>query len=144
VQATLTVCLPASLSVPLIVVVTPFLPGAPKPDQAWGFSEVIFHELMHSYVRPVFRHSLLLDKYRDEPQTTKYHLHVMAIEKMTLLMLKRSDQLKVLDHDYRHGREPAYKRAWEIVNDLEGYEPFIDELKALRVVQKKSQKAERR
>jgi hypothetical protein len=37
-----------------------------------------------------------------------------------------------IDHDYRYGPDPAYKRAWEIVNDVEGYKPFLDELKALR------------
>jgi hypothetical protein len=132
VQATLTVCLPASTSVPLVIDVTPFLPGAARPSPAWEFSEVVFHEVMHTYVSRVFAGSALMNKYRDEPATTKYHLHVMAVEKMTLLKLNRPDQLKAIDHDYRFGPDPAYKRAWEIVNDIEGYKPFIDELKALK------------
>lgn len=131
-QATLTVCLPASTSIPLIVDVREFLSTTPKPTPAWEFSEVLFHELMHSYVARVYASSALMKKYRDEPPTVKYHLHVMAIEKITLLKLKRPDQLKVIDHDYRSGPDPAYKRAWEIVNDIEGYEPFIDELKTLK------------
>jgi hypothetical protein len=130
VQVTLTVCLPASTSVPLVIDVTPFLPTAKKPAPAWEFSEVVFHELMHSYVRPVYAHSALMNKYRDELPTTKYHLHVMAIEKMTLIKLNRPEELKTIDHDYRSGPDPAYKRAWEIVNDIEGWKPFIDELKA--------------
>jgi hypothetical protein len=130
-QATLTVCLPASTSIPLIVDVRDFLSTAPKSTPAWEFSEILFHELMHSYVTRVYASSALMKKYRDEPPTTKYHLHVMAIEKMTLLKLKRPDQLKVIDHDYRSG-DPAYKRAWEIVNDIEGCEPFINELKAMK------------
>jgi hypothetical protein len=56
----------------------------------------------------------------------------MAIEVMTLRKLSRTDRLKVIDQDYRNGPEPAYKRAWEIVNDIEGYQPFIEELRALR------------
>jgi len=132
VQATLTVCLPASTSVPLLVDVKPFLRSAEKPDPAWEFSEVVFHELMHLYVSPVFGTSALMRKYRSELPTTKYHLHVMAIEKLVLLKLNRADALKVIDHDYRFGPDPAYKRAWEIVNDIENYQSFIDELRALK------------
>jgi hypothetical protein len=131
-QATLTVCLTASTSIPLIINVEPFLPTPTKPAPEWEFSEVVFHELMHSYVSRVFASSALMKKYQDEPATTKYHLHVMAIEKMTLLKLNRQEQLKIIDHEYRNGPDPAYKRAWEIVSDIEGYKPFIDELKALK------------
>lgn len=130
-QATLSVCLPASTSIPLILDVREFLPSAKKHAPEWEFSEIVFHELMHTYVTPVFAHSALMKKYQNEPRTTKYHLHVMAMEKMAPLKLNRPDELKTIDHDYRQGRDPAYKRAWEIVNDVEGYEPFIGELKAL-------------
>lgn len=132
VQATLSVCLPASTSVPLVIDVRAFLPTAAKPAPAWEFSEIVFHELMHTYVSRAYATSVLMEKYKDEPATTKYHLHVMAIEKTALLRLNEQDRLKVIDHDYRFGPDPAYKRAWEIVNDLEGYKPFLDELKALR------------
>ncbi len=131
-QATLTVCLPASTSIPLIVEVNEFLPTAQKPAPAWEFSEIVFHELMHIYVRPVLAHSALMKKYQNEAPTTRYHLHVMATEKMTLLKLNRLDNLKTIDHEYRTDPDPAYKRAWEIVNDIEGYQAFIGELKALR------------
>ena len=50
---------------------------------------------------------------------------------MVLLKLNRPDQLAAIDHDYRNGPDPQYKRAWEIVNDIEGYQPFIAELKAV-------------
>lgn len=131
-QATLTVCLPASTSIPLIIDVREFLPSAKKQMPSWEFSEIVFHELMHTYVSPVFVHSALMKKYQNETPTTKYHLHVMAVEKMTLLKLNRPDELKTIDHDYRAGPESAYKRAWEIVNDVEGYQSFIEELKALK------------
>jgi hypothetical protein len=131
-QATLTVCLPASTSIPLVVQVNKFLPTEKKPAPSWEFSEILFHELMHTYVTPVFAHSALMKKYQNEVPTTRYHLHVMAIEEMTLLRLNRRDDLKTIDHEYRNGPEPAYKRAWEIVNDIEGYEVFIKELKALK------------
>ena len=131
VQATLTVCLPASTSVPLIIDVKPFLPGAAKPAAPWEFSEVVFHELMHLYTRPVFAGSKLMKKYQQEPPTTRYHLHVMALERMTLLALHRNTDLATLDHEYRTGPDPQYRRAWEIVTDIEGYQPFVNELKAL-------------
>jgi hypothetical protein len=131
-QATLTVCLPASTSIPLVVQVNKFLPTEKKPAPSWEFSEILFHELMHTYVTPVFAHSALMKKYQNEVPTTRYHLHVMAIEEMTLLRLNRRGDLKTIDHEYRNGPEPAYKRAWEIVNDIEGYEVFIKELKALK------------
>jgi hypothetical protein len=129
-QATLTVCLSASTSIPLIVEVNKFLPTAKKPAPAWEFSEIVFHELMHTYVSAVFSHSVLMKKYQNEVPTTRYHLHVMAIEKMTLLKLNRLDDLKTIDQEYRNGPDPAYKRAWEIVNS-EGYQAFIEELLAL-------------
>lgn len=130
VQATLTVCLRESTSVPLILEVREFLPTAKTQAPAWEFSEILFHELMHTYVSPALAHSALMEKYRNEPPTTKYHLHVMAIEKMVLLELGRPDELKAIDRGYRDASDPGYKRAWEIVNDIEGYQPFIAELKA--------------
>ena len=118
-QATLTVCLPDSTSIPLIIEVTEFLPTAKNPAPPWEFSEIVFHELMHTYVRPVlagagYPNSALMKKYQNEAPTTKYHLHVMAVEKMTLLKLNRLDALKTIDHEYRNGPDPAYKRAGKL------------------------------
>jgi hypothetical protein len=128
-QATLTVCLPASTSIPLIIDVRPFLPTATKPAPDWEFAEVVFHELMHTYVSPFLGRSALMQKYKDEPPTTRYHLHVMAMEEMTLRKLNMLDRLKTIDQEYRNGPDNAYKRAWEIV-EAEGYKRFIGELKA--------------
>jgi hypothetical protein len=132
VQATLTVCLPASTSVPLVIDVKPFLPTATKPAPDWEFAEVLFHELMHTYVSRVYGESALMKKYQNESATTRFHLHVMAVERVTMLKLNRPEQLAVIDHDYRTGPDPQYRRAWEIDSDIEGYQPFISELKALR------------
>jgi hypothetical protein len=65
-EATLTVCLPASTSVPLIIDVAPFLPTAAKRAPDWKFAEAVFHELMHTYVSPVLARSGLMKKYEDE------------------------------------------------------------------------------
>jgi len=108
------------------------LQTASTPTPSWEFAEVLFHELMHTYVSRVYGSSALMKKYQNEPPTTRFHLHVMAIERMTLLKMNRPDQLAAIDHDYRTGPDPQYRRAWEIVSDIEGYQPFIAELKALR------------
>ena len=36
-----------------------------------------------------------------------------------------------MESDYLNSPRPAYKRAWEIVNSIEGFEPFLKELKEL-------------
>jgi len=130
-QAVLTVCLPASTSVPLLIDVRPFLPAAAHPAPAWEFAEVVFHELMHTYVGRIYVTSALMKRYSGESTTTRYHLHVMALERAVLKKLGQPDHLAVIDHDYRSGPDPAYRRAWEIVTDIEGEEPFIAELRGL-------------
>ena len=50
----------------------------------------------------------------------------MALEKLALVKLKKdSDLMNYVNFN------PAYKRAWQIVNDIEGYEAFVKELKAV-------------
>jgi hypothetical protein len=97
------------------------------------FAEMLFHELMHHYVAPVNASSALRKKYATEDPVVISHLHVMALEKFALLKLGKTDELKLVDEVYR--TNPAavhYKRAWQIVNDVEGYEAFVKELKLLR------------
>jgi len=131
-QAALTVCPVSTMSMPLMINVRSFLSTAPSPAPPEFFSEVVFHELMHHYVSPVFASSALRKKYAVEPPVTLYHLHVMALEKFVLMKLGKTVELKHLDYLYRTDPPPSYyKRAWEIVNDIEGYEAFIKELKAL-------------
>jgi hypothetical protein len=54
----------------------------------------------------------------------------LALEKFVLAKMGKVDELKWLDHRYRTASAPAYKRAWEIVNDVEGVEKVLNELKA--------------
>lgn len=131
-QGALTVCpLGGSLSTPLLISVVPYLLGSANPRPMWMFSETVFHELMHTYVRPVHAVSQLRKKYAAEALVAQNHLHVMALEKLALVKLGRSEDLKYLDSRNRTSSPPAYKRAWEIVNDIEGYEAFVNELRAL-------------
>jgi len=131
-QAVLTVCPVSTMSMPLMINVGSFLSTAQNPARPEFFSEVVFHELMHHYVSPVFVISALRKKYEKEPSVTLYHLHVMALEKFALLKLRKTTELKYLDYLYRTDPPPSYyKRAWEIVNNIEGYEAFIKELKSV-------------
>jgi hypothetical protein len=132
-QAALTVCPVTSMSVPLMINVRQFLSTQQTPSPLEHFSEIVFHELMHHYTYPVNARSALRRKYATEPPAVLSHLHVMALEKFALLKLGKADELKYLDYQYRNNPPPAhYKRAWEIVNEIEGHEAFIRELKLLR------------
>ncbi|HEX5733984.1 MAG TPA: hypothetical protein VF131_14210 [Blastocatellia bacterium] len=132
-QAALTVCPVSSMSIPLMINVRAFLSSEQSQVPPEHFAEVVFHELMHHYTQRVNASSALRKKYAKEPPVVLSHLHVMAIEKFVLLKLGRTEELKYLDYQYRNNPPPSfYKRAWEIVNDIEGYESFIKEMKLLQ------------
>lgn len=124
-----------SMSMPLLLHLGPFLASTSKIQgprwPLWYFAEVAFHELMHHYVLPVTEVSALRRKYGTEVPQVLNHLHVMALEKVVLSKLRLSNELKFLDEDYRTNSGPNYKRAWEIVNDIEREQAFIGELQLL-------------
>jgi hypothetical protein len=126
-QATLTVC-PAvgSMGEPMFITVREFLSDASNPPPNWMFAVYLFHELMHQYVRPVLESSPLRKKYASEPQVVQLHLHVMALVRFALIKSGKDVELKYVDAQAR-----GVNRAWEIVNDIEGHEVFLNELKAL-------------
>jgi len=129
-QAALTVCPVASMSLPLIINVRGFLGGAANPLPEWFLPFLVFHELMHTYTRPVNTTSAIVKRHSSEPAVTLNHLHVLALEKFVLTRMGKVDELKWVDHRYRTASPPAYKRAWEIVNDVEGVDALLNELKA--------------
>jgi hypothetical protein len=132
VQAVLTVCPGVrSMSAPLMINVRRFLTSAPVRDPDWLLAETVYHELMHTYVRPVNGGSALRKKYGADAPVVLNHLHVMALEKFVLLKLGKSEELKRVGLDYQTLLPPPYKRAWTIVNEIEGHEPFVNELKQL-------------
>jgi predicted nucleic acid-binding protein len=128
-QAALTVCPVLSMSLPLMINVRRFLASAGNRTPDWFLPMLVFHELMHTYTRPVNTTSALRKKHASEPALVLNHLHVLALEKFVLTKLGKADELKWLDQSYRTTAPPAYKRAWEIVND-EGVDAFLNELKA--------------
>jgi hypothetical protein len=129
VEATLTACDFPSMSSPLIIYTKSFLSSASNPHSISAFPIVVFHELMHIFLRSVDDSSSLKKKYVMESPITLGQLQVMALEKFVLLKLGRQDIIKWLDTRYRTRFSPEHRRAWEIVNDVEGSEAFIEELK---------------
>ena len=128
--ATMTLSNFRSMSLPLILNVrrhlSSFTDGNPRPMPM--FVGLVFHELLHTYVVDHLDKSKLWEKYKDEPGSVLSHLHLNALMKMAYLKLGREEELaSIVAKDTSIG--PIYKRAWEIVNDLEGHEAFVAELK---------------
>ncbi len=127
--ATLSLCskLP-SLSNPLVLNVANFLESYMSPRPVLSdddFVDLVFHELLHSWVGNNLETSALRKKYRDEIPSVRSHLHLMAIQKFVYLKLQRPDLVQMLD--LLHARlGGSYARAWEIVG-LEGHEAFMNE-----------------
>jgi len=129
--ATLSVC-PGkpSYSNPIVLKINPYLKSF-KPEMPmrplFTFSDLVFHELLHTWIVENLKSSALLKKYVNEEQSVRNHLHLMAVQILIYKGLGRQDLLAWLEMQYPRMRGP-YSRAWEIVNQ-EGYEVFIEELK---------------
>ena len=131
--ATLTLCPIQSMSRPLLINIRPFLDG-PTQQQSrplFLFSALVFHELLHTYVIEARSPgiSALLERYKSEEPVVKNHLHLMAVMKMVYLKLGREEQLQQIIEKDRDIGNPAYGRAWQIVNDIEGHDAFVHELR---------------
>lgn len=129
--ATLSVC-PGkpSYSNPIVLKINPYLKSY-KPDMPmrplFTFADLVFHELLHTWIVENLKESALLLKYKNEDRSIRNHLHLMAVQILIYRGLERKDLLDWLEMQYPRMRGP-YQRAWQIVND-EGYEAFIAELK---------------
>jgi hypothetical protein len=131
--ATLTLCPIQSMSRPLLINIRPFLDGPTQqqPRPLFLFAALVFHELLHTYVigaRPPGP-SALLERYQSEDPVVKNHLHLMAVMKIVYLKLGREAHLQqIIERDRAMGH-PAYGRAWQIVQDIQGHDAFVQELK---------------
>ena len=124
-QAILTVCPGvSSMGEPLLINVRQS-DGNDSPPVGL-FAVYLFHELMHQYVRPVLSASPLRKKYASEPPAVQLHLHALALVRFALVKLGKDTELKYMDAQAR-----GTNRAWKIVSDIEGYEPFLKELRAV-------------
>lgn len=93
------------------------------------FCDLVFHELLHVWVDDNIRtDSFLRTKYCKERADVLDHIHLMALQKMIYLNLNRHDLIDAIDRAYRNFSTKDYQRAWEIVNDIEGYETVIQDI----------------
>jgi hypothetical protein len=131
--ATLTLCPIASMSRPLLINVRLFLDGPTQqqPRPLFPLSAVVFHELLHTYILGALPSgtSALLEKYKSEEPLVKNHLHLLAVMKLVYLKLDRAEHLQQIMEKDRALGNPGYGRAWQIVNDLEGHDAFVHELR---------------
>ena len=92
--------------------------------------DTLYHELLHVFLaRHPIEKSALLAEHALEPECTRNHLHLLALQKAVLRKLQEPDALRdVIAVD---GQLPGgcYQRAWELVNatDTE-YLQYIAEL----------------
>ncbi len=130
--AALTLCPVSSMSTPLLINVRRFLDGPTqgKPQPMHMFSALVFHELLHTYIPYPLPGSRLMEKYKSEPPLVLTHVHLMAVMTLVYLKLGRREQLKEIIAWDSAAENPIYRRGWQIVNDIEGHQAFVDELKA--------------
>jgi len=99
-----------SMSIPLMLNARRFLkstaPDGRPPEDAKAFSRMIFHELLHRYVKERVAElpggtTPLLQKYKDEPQVVRSHLHNVALMQVVYKALGRTD-------DFAESRTAGY------------------------------------
>jgi len=130
--AFITLCAIQSMSTPLIINGRRFL-SSPMKQSPWPlsrFSYIVFHEILHTHLPPLYAgKSLLLAKYKDETPVVRNHLYLFSVVKHVYLKLGREQQLSDIVTTDSSSKDPSYARAWEIVNKIEGHEPFVKELR---------------
>lgn len=131
VMATMSLCKFPSMSHPLLLNMRRFLDSASEgePREKHMFVALVFHELLHKYVTEHRGETAMLRKYKNEPFSVKSHIHLMALMKMAYLNLGLEKELEdIVERDRKLAR-PVYLRSWEIVNEIEGFQVFVDEMK---------------
>jgi hypothetical protein len=127
----LSVCSFPSMSDPLLVNVRfslqSFTTDSLRPNVT---TSIILHEILHHYLSDKTPHdSALLSKYRDEDETVRTHLHLLALMNAAYARLGQADTLvRVIEKD-KSLPNPSYGRAWQIVQ-AETYSSFVAELKS--------------
>ena len=119
ITARLTLCeLPSQSSDGIIINMRYALKSfTPTPVPLRYKADTLFHELLHVFLseHPV-KVSALLELNKSEPERTRDHLHLLALQKAVLLKLNEPEALKDVVTIDSHLPGGYYKRAWEIVN----------------------------
>lgn len=130
----LTLCdIPSSSPFGTIVNMRHALPGVTDHPVPLRYKvAVIDHELLHRLLAGVdLSGSALLRAHSGESRRVRDHLHLFALLKAAFLDLGRAGELEELVRIDGRLPEPAYRRAWEIVNASPGaYRLYVDEVRA--------------
>jgi hypothetical protein len=131
VSVSLSVCSLPSMADPMLInmrfSLKAFTPMPLPEDVTVG---IIFHELLHRYlVGKIPADSPILMKYRDEDDTVKSHLHLLALQESVYLKLGRSDTLHRIVAKDRDLPNKSYGRAWDIVDSRENRQDILSELR---------------
>jgi hypothetical protein len=79
--------------------------------------ETIFHELLHKFMAKHHpKDTPLLKAHANEPERTRNHLHLLALQKAVLLKINASAELADVVRIDSQLPDGYYKRAWDIVN----------------------------
>jgi hypothetical protein len=129
VNISLSVCSMPSMAEPMLINMRFSLKSfTPEPLPEDVTTGIMFHELLHRYLDGLIpQNGALLLKYRDEDETVKAHLHLLALQEGVYLKLGRIQTLRRVIAKDRDLPNKSYGRAWDIV-DSEKYESFISEL----------------
>lgn len=94
------------------------------------FVNLLFHELLHIWIDDNFNAELsyFLQKYKNAPQNVREHIHLMAIQKMVYITLRRDDMLDIFNEEYSNVAFSDYNRAWHIVNNIEDYNDIVNDV----------------
>jgi hypothetical protein len=92
--------------------------------------DTLFHEILHKVLAGhIPKESRMLARHAAEPECVRNHLHLLALQKATLLRLGEQQALEnVVNID---GQLPGgcYKRAWSLVNATESeYQAYVSEI----------------
>ena len=80
-------------------------------------ADTIFHELLHKFIaKHQPKNSPLLKAHADEPERTREHLHLLALQKAVLLKVHATAELADVVRIDSQLPGGYYKRAWEIIN----------------------------
>lgn len=130
-QVSLSVCSFPSMAEPLLInarfSLKSFVAAALPTDVTVG---IIFHELLHHYLRGrIPERSQLLAERAGEDDTVRSHLHLLALQKAVYLRLHLRETLERVMAKDRALPNKSYGRAWDIVEDGQRESALIDELR---------------
>lgn len=132
IMANFILCNIDSTSYPLLINMRKYLSSWNEPYPKEYFVYLTYHMFLFHYIienyPTIFDNSVLLKKYQNDTQRVRNHLFPHAIIAAVYEKEDRVDELQALIKR-ASAKDADEMRAWQIVKDIEGYTPFINELK---------------